>query len=91
MCAASFFRKIITMKVSRYVVHVLCSGKLSREKTFVNFTVSWLYVKVFSAKFGAWHLWHGKSEQSAKVFSAKIVFFTNLRKCSPSKVSRYTV
>ena len=30
------------------------SGKLLREKTFVNFTLLWLYVKVFSAKFGAW-------------------------------------
>ena len=30
------------------------SGKLSREKTFTNFTVLWLYAKVFSAKFGAW-------------------------------------
>ena len=46
------------------------SGKLLREKTFVNFAVLW---------------------QSTKVFSAKIVFFTNLRKFSLSKVSRYTV
>ena len=32
------------------------SGKLSREKTFANFTVLWLFVKVFSVKFklGAW-------------------------------------
>jgi len=35
--------------------------------------------------------WRGKSEQSAKVFSAKIVFFTNPRKFSPSKVSCYMV
>ena len=28
------------------------SGKLLREKTFVNFTVLWLFAKVFSAKFG---------------------------------------
>ena len=28
------------------------SGKLSREKTFTNFTVLWLFVKVFSVKFG---------------------------------------
>ena len=33
-------------------------------------------------------LWRGKSEQSAKVLSAKIVFII---KFSPSKVSRYTV
>ena len=40
---------------------------------------------------GVWHLWRCKSEQPAKVFSTKIVFFTNSRKFSPSKVSRYTV
>ena len=34
---------------------------------------------------------HDKSEQSAKVFFAKVVFFTNLQTFSPSKVSRYTV
>ena len=34
---------------------------------------------------------HGKSEQSAKVFSAEIILFTNLQEYSPSKVSRYTV
>ena len=28
------------------------SGKLSREKTFANFAVLWIFVKVFSAKFG---------------------------------------
>ena len=35
--------------------------------------------------------WHGKSKQSAKVFSTKMVLFTNLREYSPSKVSRYTI
>ena len=28
------------------------SGKLLREKTFVNFVPLWLFAKVFSAKFG---------------------------------------
>ena len=28
------------------------SGKLSREKTVANLAVLWLFVKVFSAKFG---------------------------------------
>ena len=42
-------------------IYILNSGKLSREKTFVNFEVLWLFVKVFSAKFG------GMVEQSAKV------------------------
>jgi len=31
---------------------ILYSGKLSREKTFMNFTVLWLFAKVFSTKFG---------------------------------------
>ena len=48
--------------------------------------------KNFSAKFGGMASFGGDtSEQSAKVFSTKIVFSTNLRKFSPSKVSRYTV
>ena len=36
-------------------------------------------------------LWYGKSKQSAKVFSVKIVLFTDSRKFSSSKVSCYTV
>ena len=47
-------------------------------------------------KFSLWNLraWRPLAQQkrqSAKVFSAKIVFFTNSRKFSPSKVSHYTV
>ena len=51
----------------------------------MNFTVLWLYAKVSSAKFGVWHFWHSKSEQSAKDFFSKIAFFTNLQKFSSSK------
>ena len=29
------------------------SRKVSREKTFVNFAVLWLFAKVFSTKFGS--------------------------------------
>ena len=36
-------------------------------------------------------LWCGTNEQSAKIFSAKIIFFTNSQKFSPLKVSHYTV
>ena len=60
---------------------------LSREKTFA---ILWLHV--FARKFSPRNLgvcrygvlWRGTSEQSAKVFSAKIVFLTNSRKFSPS-------
>ena len=34
---------------------ILYSGKLSKEKTFAYFAVLWLFAKVFSVKFGAWH------------------------------------
>ena len=48
-----------------------------KEKTFANFVVLWLHTKVFSAKFGVWHPLARQKEQSVKVFSTKIVFFTN--------------
>ena len=38
------------------------SGKLSREKTFMNFEVLWLFVKVFSAKFGGVTSFGGNSK-----------------------------
>ena len=66
------------------VRYILYSGKLSREKTFANFMVLWVSMKVFSAKFGV--VWHSKNKQSTKIFSVKIVFFTNSQKFSPSKV-----
>ena len=42
----------VDLWVSPYILPY--SGKLSREKTFANFAVLWLYAKVFSMKFGAW-------------------------------------
>ena len=68
--------------------YILYSGKLLREKTFVNFTVLWLFAKFFSAKFGD-VVFFGAAQASnpQKVFSTKIIFFTNSRKFSPSKVS----
>ena len=50
------------------------SGKLSREKTFVNFEDLWLFAKVFSAIFGGVVSIGGTYEHSVKVFSAKIIF-----------------
>ena len=35
-----------------FVFSISYSGKLSREKTFANFAVLWLFTKVFYAKFG---------------------------------------
>ena len=54
------------------------SGKLSREKTFANFMVLWLFAKFFSTKSGG-------------VASFGMAQASNPRKFSPSKVSRYTV
>ena len=54
------------------------SRKLPRKKTFTNFKVLWLFVKVFSAKFGGMALFGDASEQSAKVFSAKNHQFTKV-------------
>ena len=68
------------------------SRKRSRKKTFANFAVLWRFVKSFLREIcGRGILWRGRSEQSTKVFAAKVVFFTNLRKFSPLKVFCYTV
>ena len=68
------------------------SGKLSREKkTFANFAVLWVYTKVFSAKFGAWHSLALQKQAIRESFLCENRILTNLRKFSPSKVSRYTV
>ena len=53
-----------------YTRTILYSGKLSREETFTNFAVLWLFTKVFSAKFGG-------------VASFGTVKGSNLRKFSP--------
>ena len=76
------YELILCIAVNTFSTNKYCiNGKLSREKTSANFVVLLL---LFSQRnLGAWRLWRGKSEQSAKVFSPKIIFFTNLRKCSP--------
>ena len=70
---------------------VALNVKLSREKTFANFAVLGYTCKFSPQNLGRGVLWCDKSEQSPKVFSMKMSFFTNLRKFSPSRVSRYTV
>ena len=67
------------------------SGKLSREKTFANFAVLLLYTKVFSVKFGPWRPLALQKRAICESFLRENRIFTNSRKLSPSKVSRYTV
>ena len=63
------------------------SRKLLREKTFVNFEVLLLFMEVFSANFGGVASIGSTSKQAVKVFSAKILFFTNSQKLFHMKVS----
>ena len=65
-------------------VHVLY--RLSRILRFVAIRESFLLEIL-----GCGIIWSGKSEQSVKVFSAKIVFFINSRMFSPSKIFGYMV
>ena len=69
------------------------SGKLSREKTFTNFEVLQLFLKVFSLKLrGLASFGSDTSEQSVKVFSVKILFPPNREIFLPRKflVIRYS-
>ena len=59
------------------------SRKLSREKTFANFAVLWLFTKVY---FGA-----AKASNPRKFSAQKSYFSPIRRKFSPLKVSRYMV
>ena len=80
-------------------IHVLYGGKLSREKTFSNFAVLELFVKVFSTKFGGmvymlpvtWctlGAWCTLARQNPQKFFPRKSFLQNF---SPSKVFHYTV
>ena len=79
------------MKEYRRWTYVPYSGKLSRERTFMNSTVLWLFVKVFSAKFGNKMFFGAAKLSNPQKFSLQKFIFTSLWKFSPSKVSRYTV
>ena len=71
---------------------ILYSGKLSREKFFFEFC-SFVAICV-SFLCEIWRrgvLWHGKSEQSAKVSIHENGIFHQFVKFSLLKVSRYTV
>ena len=47
---------------------ILHSGKISRENTFANFKVLWLFTKVFSTKFGGVASFSSTSKYFVKVF-----------------------
>ena len=71
----------------QWLVQVLCSGKLLREKTFANFAVLWLFAKKFSPQnLVVWCplAWHDRA-------ISENFLHKNSRKFSPSKVSHYTV
>ena len=52
------------------------SGKLSREKTFANFVIMWLYVKVFSMKFGGVGFFcTAKASNPQKFLSENCIFY----------------
>ena len=47
---------------------VLYSEKLSREKTFTNFKVLWLFVKLFPQMLGTWHLFTPQKSTNSQSF-----------------------
>ena len=79
------------LSLTVWLKSLLYSGKLE-EENFHKFRGFMAICQSFIREiWGRGVLWHGKNEQSVKVFSMKIVFFTNSHKFSPSSVSCYTV
>ena len=68
-----FWYSIILQYLMSSVV-IPYSGKLLREKPFMNFTVLCLLRSFLRENLGRGVLWHGKSEQSVKVFCTKSYF-----------------
>ena len=93
----AFFRKklLIMCKYNHIFTSTVTSHVLYRiAENFWGIKLPQLcgYTRKFSLRnLGGGILLHSKSEQSTKVFSSKIIFFTNLWKFSLSKVSCYTV
>ena len=67
-------------------VEVPYSGKLSREKTFADFAVLWLFAKVFSVKFGGMASFGAAKANNPRKFSPWKSYFHQ-----SAKVFRYTV
>ena len=68
------------------------AGNFRRRKLARILQFFWLFAKVFSTKLGG-VVSFGAAQVSnlQKIFSMNIVFFTNLQKFSPLKISRYAV
>ena len=73
----SLYISVVCNHATLQTMVLLYNEKLSREKTFAYL---WLFRGVVSFDMA-----------KTKVFSMKVILFTNLRKFPPSKVSLYTV
>ena len=65
------------MQAKKY--DILYSGKLSREKTCMNFVVLWLFAKVFSAKFGGVAPLVLQKQAIRKSFFPRKLYFSPIR------------
>ena len=64
---------------------------LGRRLTFANLSFCDSSRNFFPRNLGAWYPWRGKSKHSARVFSAKIVFFLNWPSFLPPNFSLYGI
>ena len=69
--------------------NVLYSRKHSREKTFANFTVLWLFMKFFSVKFGGWCPLALDKRAIHEWFFPQKSYFSPIRKSFPFPATRY--
>ena len=86
MGVTSKFLNTFFYKRFEYHVSKTCEGENFRK--FCGFVM--IGESFFRGIWGRSILWCCRNEQSVKVFSAKITFFTDPRNFSPSKVFRYT-
>ena len=56
------------------------SGKLSMEKTFANFVLLWLFMKVFSTKFGDVASFGTAKAGNLRKFSPRKLYYSPIRK-----------
>ena len=70
MCLSYFWGNDGVIGAAEFLIYILYIGKHSREKTFTNFAVLWLFAEFFSVKFGG-------------VASFGVAKVSNLQKLSP--------